>query len=71
MAVDPTVENIKFQWSRPESRTSPLNSFGTLNGGYETMTEAWPTLEHVFAVNPAPGSQAQHTPQHSSPPPIC
>ena len=42
-----------------------LKTFGTIDCGYETMTQAWGQIRHVFAVGPARTSQAEHV--HTSP----
>jgi hypothetical protein len=44
------VTDMKFKVEElGQEIKSPIRSFGTIDCGYETMTEAWPTLDHVFS----------------------
>ena len=48
------VTDVKFKIEETENKEKEdkdeIQTFGTLDCGYETMAEAWPTLEHVFPV---------------------
>ncbi len=45
-----TVVGLEVRTAPPENEEQWSQSFGTLDGGIETMRMAWATLEHKFAV---------------------
>lgn len=56
---DKAVENYK-KLRRPDHSVAPqLETYGTLDCGYETMTDAWPLLTHRFSVGATWSSTAQ------------
>lgn len=60
--VDMTMENP------PPTSVVPLRTFGTLSCGYETMSAAWPGLEHVFSYDGDAHSRAAFSSSDTRPP---
>ena len=58
---DEALDHLALRETIPASPKSTLSSYGTLSCGYETMSQAWPTLRHRFSVGAAESSQAEHT----------
>ena len=63
---DTAVENMKARLER--TKNPGLLTYGTLGCGYETMTEAWGKMSHVFSIGAGYSSDAAHTfPQKRGP----
>ena len=64
---DDAVDNLKVEVSPPPSAI-PIRSYGTLHCGYETMSAAWPTMDHVFSYGGSAHSSCSRSFPNGRPP---
>ena len=61
---DEALDNLALREGVPTSSSPVIRNYGTLSCGYETMTQAWPTLHHRFSTGATQSHKAElHHPE--------